>query len=73
MTDPTGAPGACTGVYNDASAAFGAASLTVLQLLDATSTHVDAGGANWYSNDTNLQGLAKDTFSAINNQKAFRG
>jgi hypothetical protein len=73
MTDPTGAAGACTGIYNDASAAFGAASLTVLQLLDATSTQVDAGGANWYGNDANLQVLAKDTFSAINNQKAFRG
>nr|MBA2560965.1 hypothetical protein [Propionibacteriales bacterium] len=59
--------------YADATSAFGgAASMTVTQLLATATAQADAGGANWYGNDATLQGLAKDVFSAINNQQALR-
>ncbi len=73
MTDLGTGAGSCSGTYADATSAFGgAASMTVTQLLATATAQADAGGANWYGNDATLQGLAKDVFSAINNQQALR-
>jgi hypothetical protein len=62
----------CT-VYENTSAAFGgASSLTVGQLLSyAASQATTVGGTSWYGQVKATQELAKDTFDAINNQKAF--
>ncbi len=74
MNDLSTGPGTCSGSYADASPAFGGTvSMTVAQLLNATAAQSDPGSANWNGNDATLQGPARDTFSAMNNQKAFRG
>lgn len=61
----------CT-AYQDVSSAFdGSSSLMVSELLTSAADNSDLGGIFWYSNDKATQELAKDTFDAINNQKAF--
>jgi hypothetical protein len=62
---------ACT-IYENTSAAFGGAlSMTVSQLLAYAASQSNAGGSVWYGQVKATQELAKDTFDAINNQKAF--
>jgi hypothetical protein len=62
---------ACT-TLEDTSAAFGGSkSLTVLQILSYAAGKSNTGGSNWYGQVKATQGLAKDTFDAINNEVAF--
>jgi hypothetical protein len=69
----------CNGSYENTSAAFGgASSLTVYQLLAWAGNQCSAPNCatnNWYvigsAQSKPRQELAKDTFDAINNQKAF--
>ena len=62
---------ACT-TFENTSAAFGGAnSMTVLQLLTYAGSKSNAGGSSWYGQVKATQGLAKDTFDAINNEVAF--
>jgi hypothetical protein len=50
------------------SAAFGGAtSMSVSALLSYAASQSNAGGSLWYGNGKAMQGLAKDTFDAINN------
>jgi hypothetical protein len=64
--------GTCSGSYEDASSAFGAASsLTVSQMLAFAASQSNAGGTSWYGQNKTIQGYAKDAFDAINNQTAF--
>jgi hypothetical protein len=73
MTDLTTGAGTCGGTNVDARPAFGgSSSLSVAQLLAVAAAQAGTGGTGWYGNDATLQGLAKDAFSAVNNQKAFR-
>lgn len=59
-------------VLENTSAAFGGAnSMTVLQLLTYAGGKSNAGGSSWYGQVKATQGLAKDTFDAINNEVAF--
>ena len=54
------------------SAAFGGAtSMSVSGLLSFASGQSNSGGTTWYGNVKATQELAKDTFDAINNEKAF--
>jgi hypothetical protein len=63
--------GSCA-AYENASSAFGGATcLTVSQLLTYAASQSNAGGSVWYGNVKATQELAKDTFDAINRQKAF--
>jgi hypothetical protein len=72
MIDGSGGTATCSGVYQDASSAFGgAASLTVLQMLAYAASQSNAGGSTWYGNVKATQELAKNAFDAINNQVAF--
>jgi hypothetical protein len=72
MIDGSGGSGTCGGSYEDASSAFGGAKkLSVLQLLNYAATQSNAGGSTWYGQVKATQGLAKDTFDAINNGVAF--
>jgi len=67
--NPTG----CTS-YEDTSSAFGGNSPhTVSDLLTYAASQSNAGGSTWYGQVKATQGLAKDTFDAINNQVAFGG
>jgi hypothetical protein len=60
------------GTHDNTSAAFGGAtSMTVNQLLSYAAQQSNAGGSVWYSQVKATQGLAKDTFDAINNGAAF--
>ena len=62
----------CSGAYENVSSAFGGAtSLTVLQIEAYAASQSNSGGSFWYGNVKTTQGLAKDTFDAINNQVAF--
>jgi hypothetical protein len=62
---------ACT-IYENTSSAFGGnASATVSQLLTMAAGQSNLGGTAWYGQVKAKQELAKDTFDAINNQKAF--
>lgn len=73
MIDGSGG-GSCSGTFENVSSAFGGAtSMTVLQMLlyQNTSDPVADAGANWYGQVKATQGLAKDAFDAINNQKVF--
>lgn len=56
---------------NTSSAFGGATSLTVAQILAYAASQSNAGGTTWYGQVKATQELAKDTFDAINNQKAF--
>lgn len=68
--------GSCT-VFVDTRSSFGnATALTVNQLLSHAASRSNAGGSLWYGqvkNGPNSQELAKNTFDAINNAKAFAG
>jgi hypothetical protein len=58
--------------YEITSPAFGGAScLTVSQLLSYAASKSNVGGTTWYGQVKAAQGLAKDTFDAINNVLAF--
>ena len=63
--------GTCSGTTENAGPAFGGAtSLTVSQLLAYAASQSNAGGTSWYGQVKTTQGLAKDTFDAINNDVA---
>jgi hypothetical protein len=62
---------ACTTFENTSAAFGGAKSMTVLELLTYAGSKSNAGGSSWYGQVKATQGLAKDTFDAINNQVAF--
>jgi hypothetical protein len=72
MIDASSGTATCSGVYQDASGAFGgAASLTVSQMLAHAASQANAGGSLWYANIKATQELAKNAFDAINNRVAF--
>ena len=72
MVDKATGEATCSGIYRDASAAFGGAStMTVRQALDYAASKSNAGGSVWYANVKATQSLAKDLFDAINNRVAF--
>jgi hypothetical protein len=72
MIDGSGGTATCSGVYQNASSAFGGAtSLTVSQILSYASSQSNVGGSVWYGQVKATQELAKNTFDAINNQVAF--
>src|SRR3954447_4811026 len=66
-------PTTCTNYENTSSAFGGNSPQTVSQLLTQAASQSNAGGSTWYANVKATQGLAKDTFDAINNQVAFGG
>lgn len=56
----------------DVSSSFGgASSLTVTQMLTYAASQSNVGGSAWYAQVKTVQGLAKDAFDAVNNEKAF--
>jgi hypothetical protein len=59
------------GQENTSAAFHGATSMTVSQLLNWAASQSNPGGSVWYSQNKATQGLAKDTFDAINNGAAF--
>ena len=68
MIDGSGGAATCSGTYENTSAAFGGAtSKTVLELLTYAAGQSNVGGTTWYGQVKATQGLAKDTFDAINN------
>jgi hypothetical protein len=74
MTDGTTGASTCGGSYVDATSAFGGAgSLSVSALLAYATGQSNSGGTTWYGGSSTLQELARTTFAAVNNQKAFRG
>jgi len=72
MIDGSGG-GVCTGVYQNASSAFGpATSMTVLNMLLFQNTvSTPPSGSFWYGQVKATQQLAKNAFDAINNQVAL--
>jgi hypothetical protein len=71
MIDSSSGTGTCSGTYLNAGPAFGGAtSMTVLQILAYAASQSNAGGTSWYGQVKATQGLAKNTFDAINNQAA---
>jgi hypothetical protein len=72
MIDSSTGTAACSGSTENTSGAFGGArSLTVSQLLTYAASQSNAGGSIWYAQVKTTQGLAKNTFDAINNQAAY--
>lgn len=72
MTDGTTGASTCGGTYVDATSAFGgASSLSVSALLSYAAGQANSGGTTWYGGNAALEELARTTFAAINNQKAF--
>ena len=72
MIDSSSGTGTCSGSFLNTSAAFGGmASLTASQILAYAASQSNAGGSVWYGNIKATQGLAKNTFDAINNQAAY--
>jgi hypothetical protein len=64
--------GTCSGTSLNASAAFGGStSLTVLNLLTYAASQSNLGGGSSYGQNKSTQGLAKNTFDAINNQAVY--
>ncbi len=63
--------GGCTITENTSAAFGGATSKTVLELLTYAASQSNVGGTNWYGQVKAIQELAKDTFDAINNDKAL--
>jgi hypothetical protein len=71
----------CTGVYQDASSAFGgntclyvynlAAANPATDILRYAASQSAVGGTPWYGTSKTLQVLAKNVMDAINNQQAF--
>jgi len=49
------------------------AQIHLSDLLTYAASQSNAGGSTWYGQVKATQGLAKDTFDAINNQVAFGG
>jgi hypothetical protein len=73
MIDGSGGTATCSGIYQDASSAFGGAtSLTVSQILAYAASQSNVGGSVWYGQVKATQELAKNTFDAINNKVAFQ-
>ena len=75
MIDGSGGTATCSGSYSNTSSAFGGAACptsTVMSLLVYAAGQSNAGGTTWYGQVKATQGLAKNTFDAINNQVAFR-
>jgi hypothetical protein len=73
MTDVTTGASTCGGTYVDVTSAFGgASSLSVSALLACAAGQSNSSGTSWYGGSASLQELARTTFAAINNQKAFR-
>jgi hypothetical protein len=72
VVDAPSGTGTCSGLYQDASAAFGgAASRSVSQLLSHAGGQSNVGGSSWYGNVKATQQLAKNVFDAINNNLVF--
>jgi hypothetical protein len=72
MIDSTSGTGTCSGSTESTSAAFGGAtSGTVSFLLTYAASQSNLGGSSWYGQIKATQGLAKNTFDAINNQAAY--
>jgi hypothetical protein len=74
VIDTSGGTASCSspGHFENTSSAFGGATcLTVSQLLAFAASQSNVGGSVWYGQVKATQGLAKDTFDAINNQFAF--
>jgi len=57
--------------FENVSSAFGAGSMTVMNMLLYQNNVSNAGGTVWYGQAKATQELAKDAFDAINNQVAF--
>jgi hypothetical protein len=71
MLDGSSGTGTCSGSYANASSAFGGAtSMTVINMLLFQNTVSNIGGSNWYGQVKAVQGLAKNSFDAINNRAA---
>jgi hypothetical protein len=72
MIDSSGGSATCSGVYDNASAAFGGATcMTVSQMLAYAASQSNVGGSLWYANVKSVQQLAKNSFDAINNRVAL--
>jgi hypothetical protein len=75
MIDGSGGTATCSGTFENTSPAFGTLvcpNTTVLALLTYAASQSNGGGSAWYGQVKATQGLAKDTFDAINNQVAFK-
>jgi hypothetical protein len=71
MIDSSSGTGTCSGSYLNAGPAFGGAtSGTVSFLLTYAASQSNTAGSYWYLQNKTTQGLAKNTFDAINNQAA---
>jgi len=72
MIDSTGGTASCSGKTESCSSAFGGATCqTVSWLLSYAASQSNSGGTSWYGQNKTTQGLAKNTFDAINNQAAY--
>jgi hypothetical protein len=72
MIDGSGGTATCSGTFEITSNAFGGAtSGTVSLLLTYAASQSNPGGSVWYGQVKVIQGLAKNTFDAINNQVAY--
>jgi len=72
MIDDSSGNATCSGIYRNASSAFGASTcLSVSQILAYAATQSNLGGSIWYGQVKATQELAKDTFDAINNRVVF--
>jgi hypothetical protein len=72
MIDSSSGTATCSGAIINTSGAFGGAtSGTVSFLLTYAASQSNAGGSVWYGQVKATQGLAKNTFDAINNQAAY--
>ncbi len=72
MIDGSGG-GTCSGNLENTAAAFGGSPTCqqISALLTEAASQSDEGGITWYGNVKATQGLAKDTFDAINNGVAY--
>jgi hypothetical protein len=72
MIDGSGGTATCSGTFENTSSAFGGATCTTVSALLGYENNVsNVGGTTWYLQVKSTQGLAKDTFDAINNKVAF--
>jgi hypothetical protein len=54
------------------SGAFGGvSSLSIMDMLAYAAAQSNAGGSMWYGNVPSMQGLARDAFDAINDERVF--
>jgi hypothetical protein len=73
MIDGSAGTATCSGIYQNASAAFGGAwSMTVSAMLAYAAGLSNSGGTSWYAQVKATQELAKNAFDAINNKVAFQ-